>query len=163
MNTKAYIDSGILEAFVLGSASEQETKDLLHFKDQYPEIRAALHELELDIEYIAKDMAITPPPGSWAKISDGIDGLTTAQPKQLRLVPNPEDDNGHASKQDKYIEVESETTHMRLHKNWKWIFAAVFILAKIFLVAAIYFYLENRQAQKQIQELKSELKHTQVP
>jgi uncharacterized protein YpmS len=46
---------------------------------------------------------------------------------------------------------------MRVHKTWKWVFAAVFVLGKIFLACAIYFYLENRQAQQQVKELKSEL------
>jgi uncharacterized protein YpmS len=47
---------------------------------------------------------------------------------------------------------------MRIHKNWKWVFAAVFILGKIFLAFAIYFYLENRQTQLQLNDLKTELR-----
>jgi predicted MFS family arabinose efflux permease len=50
---------------------------------------------------------------------------------------------------------------MRVHKVWRWVFAAVFILGKIFLAAAIYFYLENRQAQENIKELKQQLRQTQ--
>jgi predicted MFS family arabinose efflux permease len=47
---------------------------------------------------------------------------------------------------------------MRIHKIWRWVFAAVFVLGKIFLGFAIYFYLENRQAQLQLKELKTELR-----
>ena len=146
MNTKEYIESGILETYVIGSASEQEEQELLRYKEQYPEIKNALQDLELDMEHIAEHMAITPPPHLWTKISDEINELTIAQPKALRVMPDREDKADATDKRDKYIEVESETTHMRVHKTWKWVFAAVFVLSKIFLIAAIYFYLENRQA-----------------
>ncbi|MGZ3756773.1 MAG: hypothetical protein ACXVAY_14665 [Mucilaginibacter sp.] len=165
MNIQEYIESGILETYVMGSASEQESRELLQYKDQYPEIQQALTELELDLEYIAQNMAIIPPPGTWTKINDGIDGLVeTPNPEFFRLAPRKEERNYQYEKteKEKYIEVEAESTYMRVHKNWKWIFAAVFVLSKIFLIAAIYYYLENRQAQQQIQELKTELKQTHI-
>ncbi len=164
MNIKGYIESGILEIYVLGSASETEAKELLRLKEQYPEIQNALYQLELDMEHIAQHMAINPPPGIKKKVIDSINDLIINQPKLLSTIPGKANSNDAGnSKQDKYIEIESETTHMRVHKTWKWVFAAVFILSKIFLIAAIYFYLEYRQAQRQIQELKTELIHSQRP
>ncbi|MDB5010962.1 MAG: hypothetical protein JWQ06_1751 [Mucilaginibacter sp.] len=162
MNIQEYIESGVLETYVMGSASETEAKELLYLKEQYPEIQNALQELEMDMEHIAGYMAITPPPGVWTKISDTIDEITiTPKPESSKLVPDKEEHTHNADnyKQEKYIEVEAESNYMRVHKTWKWVFAAVFILAKIFLIAAIYFYLENRQAQQQLQELKKELKN----
>ena len=161
MNIEEYIESGILETYVMGAASEAETHELLRLKEQHPQIKFALKELEIDLEHIAEGMAVVPPPGMWLKINDSIDDLIVA-PKQepLRIVPGREEqtDNNDAADQNKFIEVEYESSHMRVHKTWKWVFAAVFVLSKIFLICAIYFYLENRQAQEQIKELKSELK-----
>lgn len=162
MNIQEYIESGILEAYVLGSASEAETRELLQLKARYPQVRDALDELQMDMEHIAEHMAIVPPPGTWEKIEEEINGLI----ERPELVPAPKKEftgnDAHTRKTDereRYIEVESSSAYMRIHKQWKWVFAAVFILGKIFLACAIYFYLENRQAQQQIQELKTELRH----
>ena len=163
MYIKEYIESGILETYMVGSASEAEQRELLRFKEQYPEIKNALHELELDMEHIAGRMAIEPPPGLFTRISEDISELITTEPKSLRLAPEKKDrEYDNAPKQDRYIEVESETTHMRVHKTWKWVLVGVFVLGKIFLATAIYYYLENRQAQQQTQELKTQIKQYQV-
>jgi hypothetical protein len=165
VNIQEYIESGVLEAYVLGSASDAESRELLQLKAQYPQVRYALEELELDIEHIAEQMAIAPPPGAWLKIEESINDLIIA-PEVAPLRHKEYNGNDHyqrtALEKDKYIEVESSSEYMRVHRQWKWIFAGVFVLGKIFLACAIYFYLENRQAQQQIQELKSELGHYQV-
>jgi hypothetical protein len=165
VNIQEYIESGVLEAYVLGSTSDTETNELLRMKARYPQVRNALEELELDMEHIAGQMALTPPPNAWAKIEQEINGLIEVP--DLKPAPQREfNGNGHdhrpAEERERYIEVESSSEYMRIHKQWKWIFAAVFVLGKIFLACAIYFYLENRQAQQQIQELKSELGHYRV-
>ncbi len=160
MAIQEYIESGILEAYVIGAASADEIKELLYLKTRHPEINLALQQLEADMEQIAQHMAITPPPGTWHKIEQEIDGLTLRQdtePDTFEQRSNQNDYKTHKTG-SQYIEVEAESTYMRLHKNWKWAFWAVFALGKIFLICAIYFYLENRQAQENIKELKTELR-----
>ena len=154
-----YIDSGILEAYVTGSASEKEVKELMHMKAMYPEVNAALQELETDMEKIARHMAVAPPERIRNKIFEHIDELTVRpdnNPDEFKEKQNRS--YGDTDRGPQYIEVEAESNHMKVHKTWKWVFIAVFVLAKIFLACAIYFYLENRQAQQQIIELKTELR-----
>ena len=157
-----YINSGILEAYITGSASEQEVTELLYMKANHPEVNIALQELEKDMELIAQQMAITPPERTWDRISDTIDELMLRQTSDPDQFTDRRDSN-HKNfiKPDtgpQYIEVEAENNFMKVHKAWKWVFAAVFVLGKIFLAFAIYFYLENRQAQQQLKEIKSELR-----
>lgn len=162
MIQQQYIDSGILEAYVTGSATEAELSELMYMKAKYPEINFALQQLELDMEHIALHMAVMPPPGTWDKLSTTIDDLILRpeyNPEQFKA--DKEDNNYQNFRKDNgrhFIEVEAESNHMKISKNWKWVFAAVFVLGKIFLGCAIYFYLENRQAQEQVQELKTELR-----
>lgn len=164
MKIKEYIESGILEAYVLGSVSEEEAREVLQLKKQYSEIQDALYELETDLERLAHYMAIPPPPDLWAKIEDNINELTTTPDYEpLRFKKYRENRSGKTTNNGQYIELEAENTHMRVNKTWKWVFIAVFILSKIFLISAIYFYLENRQAQQQIQQLKTELKQSHTP
>jgi hypothetical protein len=154
MKVKEYIESGILEAYVLGSASEEETQRLLQLKKRYPEIQEALFELEVDMETFARHISIPPPPGILEKIESGINALIVPEEIQDRDSNNRFDYRNR----NQFIEIEAESSEMRVHKTWRWVMAGVFVLGKIFLIAAIYYFLENRQAQQQIQELKTELK-----
>jgi hypothetical protein len=158
MKIKQYIESGVLEAYVLGSASEEETRELLRLKKEYPEVSDALSELELDMERLAQQIAIPPPPNMLSRIEDGINGLIAA-PEILPEIK--EADTGYhrydKNKGNQFIEVESESNHIRIHKAWRLVFAGVFVLGKIFLVGFIYYYLSNKQAQEQIQQLKAEV------
>lgn len=160
MEIKSYIESGILESYVLGSASDAEIRELLQLKRNYPEIEEALNDLETDLEHIAQYMAVTPPPNMFKKIEDSINDLVVAPEfsPEPYVEPQPEPRTHTRERKSQYIEVESESSHMRIHKSWRWVFAAVFLLGKIFLATAIYFYLENRQAKQQIQDLRTEIK-----
>lgn len=157
-NIKQYINSGILEAYVTGTATPEEEREILYYKEKYPQVNETLKQLETDLENMARSMAITPPPHMWDKIEAEIDGIIAREKTAPQPFTKPQEKT--YNKQDtgpQYIDVEAQTSHIRIHKAWKWIFAAVFILGKIFLITAIYFYLENRQAQQQIKELKSEI------
>ncbi len=163
MKIEDYIESGVLETFVMGVASEDETRELMYMKARFPEVNEALTQLEVDMERIAQNMAIAPPPNTWHKIEQEINDIILREatlPEKLAKQHGYEDFNGNKThnNEHQYIEVEAESSHMKIHKNWKLVFAAVFILGKIFLGCAIYFYLENRQAQQQLLELKTELK-----
>ena len=115
-----YINSGILEAFVTGSASDQEVKELLYMKANYPEVNTALQQLEKDMEVIAQQMAIAPPAHTWDRISDTIDGLILRQTSELeRFTSRGDSDNKNFSKPDnrpQYIEVEAQSNHIKVHK-----------------------------------------------
>ncbi|MBC7401408.1 MAG: hypothetical protein H7289_15825 [Mucilaginibacter sp.] len=157
MKVKEYIESGVLEACVLGSASEEETQRLLQLKKRYPEIQEALFQLEVDMETFAQHISIPPPTGMLEKIESGINALII--PEEIPHVTDRESNNRHDyGSRNQFIEVEAESSQMRVHKTWRWIMAGIFVLGKIFLIAAIYYFLENRQAQEQIQQLKTELK-----
>ncbi|MFD2871276.1 hypothetical protein ACFS5N_02275 [Mucilaginibacter ximonensis] len=161
MDVKAYIESGVLESYVLGSASPEEEREVLRLKKQYPEIADALFQIETDFEQLAQNMALIPPPGMLTRIEDEINAVIETE-EALPPAKQPKTNNHkYQSNPDsgtQFIEVEASSNQMRIHKAWRWVFAGVFILGKIFLIAAIYFYFENRQAQERIQELKTELR-----
>lgn len=160
MKINEYIESGILESYVLGSASEAEAQELLRLKEQYPQIQKAFQTVELDVERMAMGMAIKPPADTWLKIESRINDLIELRETEIQ-INQPPGRNGSQSKSRRgaqFIEVESESGHMRIRKIWRWVFAAVFLLGKIFLAFAIYFYISDRHHEEEIKELKMELK-----
>lgn len=157
-----YLESGALESYVLGAASQAEIDELLYLKTRHPQIEEALFALESDLERIAEHMAIAPPPNTWTKIEASMKELVTTEPRMEYLIGDEPIDRGRSQtrsrKSEQFIEVEGESGHMRIRKAWRWVFAAVFVLGKIFLAFAIYYYLENKHTQEEIQQLKIEMR-----
>ena len=60
MDIKAYIESGAIEAYVLGMADAQETSELEQLSLQYPEIRQAIEDFERNLENQALASAVMP-------------------------------------------------------------------------------------------------------
>jgi len=157
---KEYIESGVLEAYILGSASEKEINELHQLKARHPQIQDALNDLQEDLECIAQHMAITPPPKIWNRIEEEMNELAKIPDVDaVKITISPKSNGNHSKKSNtgEFVEVQGPSSHIRVHKIWRWILAAIFILGKIFLAFAIYFYLESRQTEAQIQELKQEL------
>ena len=61
MDIKEYISSGILESYVLGTASKQERQEVECISSIYPEIKEELVALQKNIETVASANKIEPP------------------------------------------------------------------------------------------------------
>ncbi|MES2006220.1 MAG: anti-sigma factor [Bacteroidota bacterium] len=62
MDTKAYIETGVIESYVLGMADKQEAAELEQLSRQYPEIREAIDAFEASLERQAQTYAVSPDP-----------------------------------------------------------------------------------------------------
>ncbi len=80
MDIKKYIESGILENYVLGLTSEQESQEVREYTAKYPEIRKELDEIEGSLELYAEAAKIKAPPHLEAKILEKIDGSNDTSP-----------------------------------------------------------------------------------
>ena len=72
MDIPAYIESGIIEQYVMGIASEKEAAEFERLCKQYPELLNARIEFELSLEKRALAGAITPPPDIKVKVFSSI-------------------------------------------------------------------------------------------
>lgn len=158
MNTQQYIQSGILEAYLLGLASEEEQYDVQRMATAYPEINTSLNFLEEEIENLCLQEAVPPPPNTWQLIQARINKTEIKKYKPYRESYQ----NGSASAAEKpdYLEVEVNNTHIQVHKLWRTAFIAVFILGKIFLATALYYYFKSNSQEQEIERLKAEVHQT---
>jgi mannose-6-phosphate isomerase-like protein (cupin superfamily) len=62
MNVSEYIQSGILEMYVLGIATPEETKEVDEMAAKHPEIRSEIETISKDIELYAEMHAVKPSP-----------------------------------------------------------------------------------------------------
>ena len=75
MDIKEYISSGILETYILGTASLQERQEVECISSIYPEIRKELDALSASLEKYAQANATEPPSHLRDKIFAEIDSL----------------------------------------------------------------------------------------
>ena len=76
MDINAYISSGIIETYVLGMATVEESAELLSYADQYPEIKQAILEEELVMENVAMQDAVVAPAYLKNKLQHSLLGTT---------------------------------------------------------------------------------------
>jgi anti-sigma-K factor RskA len=93
VDIQQYISSGIIEAYVLGMASDEEARELELLSAQYPEIMEALSSSQEDMENYANLLAIEPPSGMkeqiWATLETETNPAFIAeQPLQAATTSN---------------------------------------------------------------------------
>ncbi|MFY7964106.1 MAG: anti-sigma factor [Chitinophagaceae bacterium] len=88
MNINDYISSGILEQYVLGDISPQEKKEVECMSHIYPEIKEELVKVQLAIEGLAMENAVTVPSHLKKNIFDQIEKETTIEVKQTSKLVN---------------------------------------------------------------------------
>ncbi len=86
MDTKAYIESGVIESCVLGMADVQEMAELEQLSSQYPEVRQAVAAFEASLETMAMAAAATPSPLVKEKLFAGLSGEFAAEKSSTKVV-----------------------------------------------------------------------------
>lgn len=77
MNTQDIISSGIIESYVLGTASPEEAAMLDCMQKSFPEIKAAVLEAQQSVEQLAAHLAVTPSAGLKEKIWSRLEAETS--------------------------------------------------------------------------------------
>lgn len=93
-DVKAYIESGILELYVLGQLTAEECTVVEDMAQKHPEVKAEITAIELAMEAYAQENAITPSADLGDKILGSIEdiGIPAKNEKvvEVKLTPKPE-------------------------------------------------------------------------
>ncbi|WP_109695631.1 hypothetical protein [Chitinophaga deserti] len=141
MDIRNYIDNGMVESYVLGLSSPDENAEMRKLLREYPELETERDEVERIIHKLLNEEAVQPPVALRSRALQPLDWADTNAEKEekkpnytfINIAPN----------QNQYITV---------HRVWKWIFIASFLLFKAFLFLAIFFYFKYRQVEDRQQE-----------
>lgn len=137
MNKEEIISSGLLELYVAGLTSVEETAQVAGYMQLYPEVLAAVHEIEDSLETYAQAKSIKPDPSLKLKI---FASLPEEEPSVL--LPQPSASENKVVKMQPYL---------------KWIAAASIILTLGSGLLNYQFYQQNNSLGKQLQQLQDEL------
>jgi anti-sigma-K factor RskA len=82
---KAYIESGVLELYVLGDLTETERFEVEEMLKKHPQLKAELLEIEKALEEYSEANAIKPPDALRSKILDSLDYRTEEETPVIPL------------------------------------------------------------------------------
>ncbi|WP_343700623.1 hypothetical protein [Chitinophaga sp.] len=143
MNVQEYIDNGLVESYVLGISTPEEKEEMELLLKASPELRTELQSVERTLHRLLQEDAVPPPlelrartltPYNWADA-------------------NPQEPPGGKKANYTFINIApNQNDYITVHRMWKWIFFAAFLLFKFCLFLAIYFYFKYRQVEDRQQE-----------
>ncbi|QEC67748.1 anti-sigma factor [Panacibacter ginsenosidivorans] len=129
MDTKAYIESGVIESYVLGLASADEAAELELLCMQHADIKNAVDEFAALIEANAFNNAVTPPPTVKDKVMLALsEEFEKEKNKIVPVIPL------HTGNTD------AETVTVAPKPTWRYLAAASIILLVVSTALNFYFY-----------------------
>lgn len=152
MDIKEYISSGIIESYVLGLATEQESSLLECVRKNHPEVEEAILEAQIALEDLATIQAIPPDEHLKEDIWNSIQ-LSQDNASSLPSITDSEEVS---------VNVPSSTKKIPVIRSFRTNFAiAASVLLAVSIGANVYFYGETRLAQKDLAKLGSEKQRTE--
>ncbi len=159
MKNYQYLTDGLLESYVLGVLPKTEREQAEHLIATDPDLALQLEEIEAGMEQYFMENAVPPPPSVKNALQQRLVGGEVQKWEPIRKEEPTRPETNRSS----YVDVEVSDTHMRVHKNWRAAFIAVFILGKIFLAFGLYQYFKANSLEQEIERLKATQTTTSVP
>jgi len=142
VDIKEYIESGIIESYVLGLASPEEAAELESLGKQHPEIKQAVDEFALLIQQQAMQDSIMPPAEIKQQLMDALSDEFEA-PKVLIMQPGG----------NKEETGDTKVKQLPSFSFWRTIAAASIILFIISAAMNVYYYNNYKSASDKYEAL----------
>lgn len=145
MDLHDYIESGIIETYLLGLASDEEAELFEHMRSLYPELNTEISATEFRLQKVMDDGGITPPAIVWNKIARHL----TAHGRE-----------SYYSKAGRQ-ETEGPQTYILQPRNntitvsiwWRCTVIAMMVLIMALVASTIYFYQQFRNMEERLMRL----------
>jgi anti-sigma-K factor RskA len=141
VDIKAYIQSGIIESYVLGLSSTEEIAEVERLRSQFVEIDSAIDDFSVALEEKAFENAVTPPDDIKAKIIGAI-----RKQENFRVINAPR----------RVIEQDALVVPINYMVVWRRVAAAAVILFIVSAALNFYLYNEYSSGNDNFQALLSE-------
>jgi hypothetical protein len=150
LKNQELIQSGVLESYVLGFATQEEQDYIAQVIDRNAELEGYVASLETKIKEYFTDGSVKPPLETRQ--------ILTLRETEAKKTKHTFNQARKEPTEEKYLEIEVNETHIKVHKYWRPAFIAVFILSKIFLIAGLYFYFKTVTLEEKMTKIKTEVR-----
>ena len=130
MNIQQYISSGIIESYLLGLVSDEESAELENLCRIYPELNVEIQHCQQLMERKMYDEPACPPEELKQRILQVIN-------RESKVDPVP----GYT-----FINIaHKDEDHIIVHRMWRYAVIILFILLQVTVLLAIFYYLKYRE------------------
>lgn len=136
MNIKEWINSGIIESYVMDELSDAEAREVEEMADRYPEVKTEITETEIALEGLARKASVKPRAGLKDDLFAKIDAATS----EVKTEPSPATETS-----------QHEIVKMRSSRRpLQWLSAAAVTLLILSTVVALYYRNQWQNAESQL-------------
>jgi hypothetical protein len=141
-----YIESGIIESYLLGLASAEESALFERMRTLYPELNTEIAATEYRLQRVMQDDGITPPEKVWNKLAERM---------------TPQNYAGSQSRTGRQDTVQEPLTYVLQPRSntitvsiwWRCAFIALVVVVMALLASTIYFYQQFHQMEERLMRL----------
>lgn len=146
MDLHDYIESGIIESYVLGLASPEEVQLLDRMRSLYPELNTEIATTEYKLQKLMQEGGVTPPAKVWNKIAERIaphnrEGYRSGAAKQ----------RGAADPFTYVLQPRNNTITVSIW--WRCGFIALVVIVMALVASTVYFYQQFRSMEERLMRL----------
>ncbi|WDF76872.1 anti-sigma factor [Mucilaginibacter sp. KACC 22773] len=155
---KAYIETGILELYVLGDVTPDEKRQVEEMASKHPEIKAELDEIERSMELYAKENAVEPSENLRSRVLGSL--LTNLGDDRNFSKAHPQKDN-ETDDEDEDNEDNIVTLPVQKKESgfYKYAFAASLALLVASTIALVNVYSKLQASNEQLVALQADKQH----
>lgn len=146
MDLNDYIESGIIESYLLGLASVEETELFERMRSLYPELNTEISAAEYRLQKVMEEEGVTPPAKVWNKIAE-------------RLTPHGR--GGYYSRAGKQQTAAEPLTYVLQPRNntitvsiwWRCAVIGMVLVIMALVASTVYFYQQFRNMEERLMRL----------
>jgi anti-sigma-K factor RskA len=143
LDLEDYIESGIIESYLLGLATREEVMMFERMRNIYPQLNGEIATMEYKLQRLGEEGGIAPPAQVWNRIAERIQWEEAAT------------ETGTKQKQNQvhtYI-IQAQNRTMTISIWWRCAFIALCVIVMALMASTFYFYRKYSQLEQHLLQI----------
>lgn len=142
MDLEDYIESGIIESYLLGLATSDEVVTFERMRNIYPQLNREVATMEYKLQKLGEEGSIAPPAQVWKRIAERIQWEEKPAIRHTKTQTGP-----HT-----YI-LQAQSRTITISSWWRCVFIALCVVVVALVASTVYFYLKYSQLEQRLLHL----------
>lgn len=143
MDLEDYIESGIIESYLLGLATREEVVMFERMRNIYPQLNGEIATMEYKLQKLGEEGGIAPPAQVWNRIAERIQWEEVTAKTGTKQKQN----QGHT-----YI-IQAQNRTMTISIWWRCAFIALCVIVMALMASSFYFYWKYSQLEQRLLQI----------
>jgi len=139
LDLEDYIESGIIESYLLGLATRDEVVKFERMRNIYPQLNREIATMEYKLQKLGEEGSIAPPAQVWNSIAEKIRWEERTIPRYTKTHTGP-----HT-----YI-IQAQSRTMTISIWWRCAFIALCVIVMALMASTVYFYQKYAQLEQRL-------------